>query len=175
MERMGRRERGRTNRGSGPIVNIRPAQAEDYEALCSVLAEADLMHRSALPDLFRVTEGPARDREYIADIIASENSVIMMAEIKGELVGALEARILEAPAIPIMVPRRYAVVDNVVVKQEHRRLGIGRALMDQAHHWAKDRGVSQIELSVYEFNKPALSFYRKLGYRTTSRRLRKTL
>ena len=47
--------------------------------------------------------------------------------------------------------------------------------MEEAHRWARDRNLTQIELSVYEFNQPALRLYSKLGYTTDSRRLSRPL
>jgi ribosomal protein S18 acetylase RimI-like enzyme len=169
------RRRSRSAAKTVPVVKIRPAVVEDYEALSELLAEGDLLHSSALPEVFRRPEGPSRSRDYIESLIDSDNSLIMVAERTGTLVGAVQVLVLEAPTIPVMVPRRYAVVDNVVVIKGSRRAGIGRGLMEAAEHWAQKQGVSQIELNVWEFNRAALGFYRALGYRTASRRMRKTL
>ncbi len=62
-----------------------------------------------------------------------------------------------------------------MVAQAHQRRGIATRLMTEGHRWARDRGLTEIELNVYEFNQPALRFYRRLGYSTVSRRLSRTL
>jgi ribosomal protein S18 acetylase RimI-like enzyme len=54
------------------------------------------------------------------------------------------------------------------VAPEHRRLGIGRALMQTAHHWAKAQGYLQIGLQVFSHNQAALRLYSQLGYQPTS-------
>jgi ribosomal protein S18 acetylase RimI-like enzyme len=43
--------------------------------------------------------------------------------------------------------------------------------METADHWASEKGIDQIELSVREFNEQARAFYTALGYRTTSRKM----
>jgi GNAT superfamily N-acetyltransferase len=54
------------------------------------------------------------------------------------------------------------------VRPNHRRQGIGTALMEWAETWAKQRGDREISLQVFQKNKPALSLYGKLGYQPHS-------
>lgn len=158
-----------------PRFRIRPATLRDYIGLCEVFQEADLMHSSALPDLFRPTRGPARTREYVAEIIGSENSVVFVAEQDEKIIGATRAEIREAPTIPLVVPRRFGVIDTLVVTRSCRRRGVGTELAAEVQRWAQGKAVSQLELTVFEFNRSGLAFYQKLGFRTASRRLRKSL
>ncbi len=83
--------------------------------------------------------------------------------------------IRESPEIPIFVRRRYAVIESVVVAEEHRRAGIGRGLVEKAHQWAVAEGADSIELNVWEFNQGAVEFYERLGYETASRKMSKRL
>jgi GNAT superfamily N-acetyltransferase len=87
----------------------------------------------------------------------------------------VQLAIRDAPPIPILVPRRVAVVENLAVREDFRRAGIGSALMDRALRWAEGLGATEIELNVYEFNQTAIDFYRNLGYATSSRRMSKRL
>jgi ribosomal protein S18 acetylase RimI-like enzyme len=157
------------------MVTIREARPEDYEALCQVLDQGDTFHRQAVPQVFRAPDGPARSREYILAIIDSDDGAFYIAEEEGQIVGAVHVLVRQAPDIPIMVPRRYAVVENIAVSSAHRRRGIGRALMERAQRWAADRALTQIELSVWEFNDGARAFYQELGYETAVRRMWKEL
>lgn len=50
------------------------------------------------------------------------------------------------------------------VSPEHRRRGIGTALMQYAEAWAIARGDRQIGLQVFHHNQPALRLYEQLGY-----------
>jgi shikimate dehydrogenase len=151
--------------------SIRQATLDDYDPMSEVLAEVDALHREALPHVYRDPGGPARSREYIASIIEDENAALLVAARPDQVIGLIHVLIRETRDIPILVPRRYAVIENIVVAEDSRRAGVGRALMEAAHRWAQKQGVDQIELGVWEFNQGALAFYEKLDYRTSIRRM----
>ena len=71
-------------------------------------------------------------------------------------------------AIAQATGERYAYIFLLYVMPDHRRQGIGAALIDCAEDWAKARGDRQIGLQVFETNQPALNLYRSLGYQTES-------
>lgn len=154
---------------------IRRATVADYEALCSIWAEVDGLHADALPHLFRRIEGPERSHEHVADLLADDNTAILVAEQAGEMVGVVTVVVRTAPAHPMFVPRIWADIEDISVRSAHRRRGIGRALMDAAHDWARQRGITAVELTVWEFNEDARSFYEELGYTTQRRRMYCTL
>jgi ribosomal protein S18 acetylase RimI-like enzyme len=156
-------------------ITIRGATDGDYEALCAVIEEVDRIHRDALPQRFKATPGPARGRNYIANAIGAQDVGLFVAEIHGQLVGFVHVIVKDVLPIPIFVPRRYAVVDNLAVRGAHRRAGIGLALMKRAEAWARSKGAKSVELNVYAFNQSALAFYRALGYEILSHHLCKSL
>ncbi len=155
--------------------SIRQATQADYSSLCKLFAEADAYHSQAVPHVFRPANGPARTPEYIADILGNETSRLFVAEHEGQVMGLVHVDIREAPDHPIMTPRRYAKVDDLVVGKDFRRFGIGQSLMNTVHQWARERGVHEIELNVWEFNQGAIALYEKLGYKTAARRMWTTL
>ena len=154
---------------------IRRATMEDYDALCAIWTEVDSLHADALPQLFRRPQGPLRSFERVAELLADENSAILAAELGDELVGVVTVVINTSPPYPIFVPRSWAVIEDIGVSSGHRRRGIGRALMRAAHDWARQRGVADMELTVWEFNKDARAFYEALGYTTVRRRMSSSL
>ena len=156
-------------------VSIRKGTTEDYNPLCELFDEVDGLHRGNLPHLFQKPNGPVREQDYYWELIADENVGLFVAEIGEKLVGFVLAVIKDAPAIPVFVPRRYAIVDSVGVKLGFQNHGMGRMLMDTVHEWAMAKGATSIELNVYEFNKTAIAFYERLGYETLSRKMNKAL
>lgn len=63
---------------------------------------------------------------------------------------------------------RTAHIFLLYVVPEHRRRGIGTALMRYVEDWARTRGDRQIGLQVFQSNKSALNLYNNLGYQTQS-------
>jgi ribosomal protein S18 acetylase RimI-like enzyme len=156
-------------------LTIRPATAQDYDDLCEITAEVDALHREQCPHIFQKPPGPVRERAYILDLLADEDHGLFVAETGGRVAGFLHVIAHDTPPIPILAPRRLAMVDNLAVRRDLRRTGIGRALMDRAQQWAREQGATELELNVFEFNAGAIAFYRSLGYETRTRRMSKGL
>ncbi len=154
-------------------INIRKATIDDYAALCEIFNEIDALHRKHLPQLFQKPDGAARDKDYFLEQIADENIALLVADTGGELVGFVHAMLKEPPALTFFVPRSYVSVESLVVKTEFQHHSIGKMLMNEMQTWAISKGVTSIELNVYEFNQTAISFYESLGYQTVSRKMSK--
>lgn len=56
-------------------------------------------------------------------------------------------------------------LEDVYVRPEHRRGGIGRAVMEHLARLAEERGHVRLEWVALDWNEPALGFYEKLGAR----------
>jgi GNAT superfamily N-acetyltransferase len=57
-------------------------------------------------------------------------------------------------------------LEDVYVRPEHRRGGIGRAIMEHLAQLTLERGHVRLEWVALDWNEPAISFYEKLGART---------
>jgi ribosomal protein S18 acetylase RimI-like enzyme len=51
----------------------------------------------------------------------------------------------------------------LAVAPERRRAGLGRAMMDVAERWLRERGAPKIQLMVRDDNSHAIGFYKSLG------------
>ncbi|MFE0588759.1 GNAT family N-acetyltransferase [Micromonospora echinospora] len=69
----------------------------------------------------------------------------------------------------------HAFVFNIEVRQEMRRRGYGRAILETAEEWCRERDVVSVGLNVFGFNHAARSLYEQLGFETTSVQMRKRL
>ncbi len=156
-------------------MHLRKAEPKDYEALCSLFDEVDQLHREKLPWLFQLPAGSIREREYVLGLMQDENVLLLVAEADGNLVGLAHAFVRDNPPLPVFTPRRYAVIDSIVVTQSMRNRGIGKRLAHEIDKWAKAQGASSVELNVYEFNEGARRFYEALGYSTISRKMGKEI
>ena len=62
-----------------------------------------------------------------------------------------------------------AQVISMWVAPEYRRAGVGAALIGAIRAWARDRGVSTLQLMVTNRNEGAIEFYRRIGFSLTGR------
>ena len=154
---------------------VREACLDDFPKLLPVFEEGDRFHREALPWMFQNARGAFPTEEYIAGLISREDVGLLVAEHEDELIGSVTVRLLQSPEFPLLVPRRYASVDTLVVVPEWRKRGVASRMMEACEEWARRQGATYIELVVYEFNEGAKALYRGLGYETLSRRLSKPL
>ena len=153
---------------------IRPATEDDYEGVNAVFADELAHHVALLPERFQLAD-PVMPRDWFLEVLANPNKMLIVAEVDGRVAGQI--LIIDSVSVddPIHRPRRYLEIDELAVLAEYRRQGIGRRLMQAAEQFAADRGIPTVELSVWEANSQAFSFYQSLDYRTVRRRLARDL
>jgi ribosomal protein S18 acetylase RimI-like enzyme len=145
---------------------VEPAVEADYDALCDVVAEVDRLHVENTPDVFRARTGPARSKEWLLERIRAADRTVLVARDNGVVVGMVDVFVKAPREGEGVVPRSVAVVDDVAVREAHRRRGIGRALLEAARDWAASKGAEAMQLHVWSWNAPARELYERLGYVT---------
>ena len=68
------------------------------------------------------------------------------------------------PEYPPFAEAGIPEIQDLNVLPQHRRRGIGTALMTHARRWAWDQGLQEILAETTTKNYPALCFYQKLGF-----------
>ncbi|MHB1354724.1 MAG: GNAT family N-acetyltransferase [Anaerolineae bacterium] len=149
------------------------ATIDDYEGICAILATTDAIHHASEPAVFRPSSESARPRALIEQQLVDPDWAIYVAADEQRIIGVLFLTEREISDHHLLKPRRYAMVDTLAVAEGWRSHGIGHRLMKQAETWATERGITDIELSVWEFNQRAFALYEKLGYRTKRRYMSK--
>ncbi len=147
---------------------IREAQIADAEELV-----AYVKHLSEEPDL-DIALGPGEfnlstyeEEMILTEYAISDNSIFLVAEAEGKIVGALNCK------GGVRKATRHSVILGISIFQDWRGRGIGDALMAEAIEWARGTGiVKRIELSVYARNERAIHLYEKHGFEVEGRRKR---
>lgn len=100
---------------------------------------------------------PERARAAIADAIADEAAAVLVSEHRGELLGLCTAY-LDMNSVRFG-PRCW--VEDLAVSPQQRSQGVGKALLDAAKDWARERGASHLELDSADARKDAHRFYER--------------
>jgi RimJ/RimL family protein N-acetyltransferase len=148
------------------IREAQPADAAQLVAYVQHIIEEPGINVELSPGEFTPTV--AEEREILAQYALSDNSLYLLAETGGEIVGVLICKGGTRQAT-----RHAVTLGGMSVAQEWRRRGIGTQLLARAIEWAKGTGiVTRIELSVFEPNRAAIELYRKFGFVVEARRRR---
>ncbi len=80
----------------------------------------------------------------------------LVAEVEGEIAGYLD--------MTIQAWNQSGWINNLVVAPNHRRQGVGTALLKGAFRWAQEHRLRTITSESQTKNYPAISFYQKHGF-----------
>jgi GNAT superfamily N-acetyltransferase len=153
-----------------PAIAIREAMLSDYARLASLSDEVHALHAAAHPTIFRQVErGKSLAKGWFDELLSNDATTIQIAEVEGIIAGFAIVEVVDAPPVEILVPARTAFVQSMVVTETRRGQGIGRALIEAAKVWSRAKGATALELTVWEFNQPARTFYERLGFTSLHR------
>ena len=143
-------------------VRIREANESDVAGMIELWAEMMDFHRR-LDSIFTVREGgEERFAEFVRGNIASDDACVLVAEQDGSVAGYCQVKILEYP--PFLEVERYGHIQNLVVRQEGRRQGIGAGLAEAVCEWLSKKGIGRVELRHSTKNAQTKAFWKKIGF-----------
>jgi ribosomal protein S18 acetylase RimI-like enzyme len=149
-------------------VIIRPAEANDYPRLVPLAREILAEHVAAMPDVFQMIPDPLPEW-FFAMMREDSKYDCYVAQADTRIVGFAQLAVRRPADIPMLVPRRIATIENLVVTAAFRGRGIGRALVERCIARAREQHADTLELLVWAFNRDALAFYEHLGLHTENR------
>lgn len=136
---------------------VRPAEPRDASGLVALAREV-----GGETEGWLITNGtwrsPLEERRYLRALRRFRDAAVLVAEDDGVIVGRLSVSRDPHPA------SSHVADLGLMVARSHRRQGIGRALMQAAEEWARETGISKLELHVFTHNRPAIALYESLGY-----------
>ncbi len=164
-------------------ILIRPPHAGDGEALARIWLDTASYYADLEPALFQVpsSDGLAQWCEDWASRTKTDDSLLLLAEYQGELVGFVTAAILQ----PMEHAERQFVrdvgltrlsINALVVERAYWRLGIGTQLMESIEEWGRSKGAVIALLDTYADSPVSVPFYEAgLGYKRRAIYFRKVL
>lgn len=135
---------------------IRPAGPEDVGIILDLIR--------GIAEYERLADEVVADERVLREHLFPEPPLPIRAEcLIGEIDGHPVAFALFFHNFSTFLGRPGLYLEDVFVRPEHRRRGLGRALVRRLARIAMERGCGRMEWAVLNWNEPAIGFYRRLG------------
>jgi len=139
-------------------ISLRKASLKDESVLLEFeqqVIDAERPYNSALK--------PADAVYYdLKNLLAGHQSHLLVAEVKGAVVGSGYAQIRVSKQS--VAHDAHAYLGFMYVLPEYRGRGINKMIIDKLIQWSKDLGVLDCYLDVYSENEAAIRAYEKVGF-----------
>ena len=133
-------------------LRIRPATEADMELLFGLISE--------LAEYEKLADKVAGDPEVLRRTLFEQRAAeALIVELAGEPIGYA----IFFTTFSSFECRSGIWIEDIYVRPDRRRDGIGRAVMEQIAALALERGHVRLEWTALDWNEPALRFYEKLG------------
>ena len=148
------------------MITTRLATASDEEHLGRFGGALMRQHHASDARRFIQVEHPETGYgRFLVSQITNPNSLVMVAELSGAVVGYVFADIEPTNWMELRGP--CGVVQDLFVDDGARRQGAGRSLMHAAIAWIRSKGHSQVVLMTKTKNEHAQHLFAALGFRPT--------
>lgn len=137
---------------------IRQIKVEDATALLEMQQQLDKETKFMLYEPGERTTTPDQESKKISDLLESGNSMMFVAETDGQIVGFLAAH----GGWAIRNKHRAHLVIGIL--QQFTGQGIGTKLFTAMEQWARENGITRLELTVVTENAAAIALYQKMGF-----------
>ena len=133
-------------------MRVRPAAREDAELLFGLIRE--------LADYEKLGDAVRGDAELLATTLFNDGGAeALIAEAGEEVVGYAVC----FTTFSTFECRPGLWIEDLFVRPERRRRGIGSALLSRIANIALERDCARLEWSALDWNEPALRFYDEIG------------
>lgn len=143
-------------------ILIRDFAFDDFESINILMNQVHELHLENRPDIYKKTDHPLGENDY-KDIVQDKNSIAILAESNGEILGFCIVTIRQPSKNPVLVPRKIAYMEDLCIRQDRKKQGIGKQLYSEIINRIKNFDVDSLELMVWSFNEGAIEFYENMG------------
>jgi TDP-D-fucosamine acetyltransferase len=139
----------------GVSPGIRPATADDLDVLRSIAESAFEFSRFAADPFFSSQQVAGFYRQWISNLCGGLAKIVLVAEASDEIVGFTSCA---------LQPEGTGRIPLIATSDEHRRQGVGRALVDASLRWFSAAGTRNVRVKTQAANYPALAMYHRAGF-----------
>lgn len=143
---------------------IRRANKNDIKDILVLLEQVLKIHNKIRPDIFK-EDGYKYTPEQLETIISDDSKPVYVYDIDGVVVAHAFCWIRISEETPAKKKRKTMFIDDLVVRDDYRGKGLGRAMLDYVKQQAKSIGCVSVMLDVWDGNDSAMEFYNKNGFK----------
>ena len=140
---------------------IEVPKIEDFKRVNELARQVHELHASWRPDIFLKVDEVIDKEEFKEKIQAKE---IYIAKTEEKIVGYMTLNIKQN-SNPILKYKKYLTIEAICVDENERSKGIGTLLLYKAKKKGKEKGCTDLYLTVNKENENAIKIYEKLGFR----------
>ncbi len=145
-------------------MTIRPAVTEDRDGILSLLIQVNNVHENNRPDLF-IRDKTKYTAKELTDILADASRPIFVAVDEENTVLGYAFCVFEPHENNNNLHKFLTLyIDDICVDETVRGSGVGTALFEAVRDFAKEKGVYNLTLNVWDKNDAAFAFYKKCGF-----------
>ncbi|PDY31106.1 GNAT family N-acetyltransferase [Bacillus thuringiensis] len=150
---------------------VRLAAPEDFWDISNINKQVQQLHIEGRPDIYSDTSASLDHNAYEEWLKDKTIEIFVVEDNNKEILAYIILDIKEPPENPKLVERKVLFIRNIGVSEICQGAGIGKILVQKVFEYAKEIQATSVELNVLEFNKKAIRFYEKLGFKTQSRQM----
>jgi GNAT superfamily N-acetyltransferase len=154
---------------NGQKLTIKAARQEDIAVCFALYGEAQEMHVTARPDLFRPPELDDNFRRLIGEAIDADHKGVLLAwhDRQAVAMAIYEFTRLDPTGV-YLIDRPILWLESMVVTADYRGKGCGKAMIDLIRRIAAEYGVEDLALEAWRFNETARAWFERQGFATHS-------
>ena len=150
-------------------MNIYKAQKKDVIDLCDMWFELQNHHRNLAVYAREIDDWRVKKEKELLLVLESNNNQIFIARESYTAIGYIRGCVKEMS--PIYEKPRVALIEEVFVKEEYRKMKFGKSLVEHIKLWFRSKDVGEVSIHVSFDNFNAINFWGKAGFSTTSLRM----
>lgn len=143
-------------------ILIRRAKPSDTDAVVKLREELLDFHQERDPYYTRREDAAKHTAEHMVKMIEAPESIMIVAEADGRVVGYLAASRQHRPQV--FVGGEVISISDTCVSKDFRRGGVGVAMVEEIKKIADEMGIDRIEVGYSARNDNSVAFWGKMGF-----------
>lgn len=145
------------------MIEVSTLSAADLDEIAPLQEEVHALHIAHSDWLFLHVDR-ATLAERTRGRLADEETRAFIARRDGTAVGYAIGRTRVRPASSISREHRTLYLEEIGVRSDCRKTGVGRLLVEALVATAREEGIDRVEIDVWAFNAEARGFFERLGF-----------